>query len=180
MRGWAAARPSPSRSQKFTARPGPAHHFFESLGPVRPGPSHDSEAHETRALYGPPDNYVGWPVDLTGRLMGRPMCCSVRKGACFSFFFRLDSLGQLISAHETHNQYALLTQSYSTNDSVGWLPVKHHLLVLPQHPVLLQYTLLQHPLSSKDNASTSSNIVAAGCHATQQQQSSSPVRHRHT
>ena len=91
-------------------------------------------------------------------------------------------MGQLLSAHETHNQYPLLTQSCSTNDSVGWLPVEHHLLVLLQrpqqqqqqqqqhvllqHPVLLQYTLLQHPLSSKDNASTSSDILAAGSHAT--------------
>ena len=37
--------------------------------------------------------------------------------------------------------------------------------VLPQHPELLQYTLLQH-LSSKDNPSTTSDILAAGCHAT--------------
>ena len=70
----------------------------------------------------------------------------------------------------------------STNDSVGWLPVDHHLLVLLQRPqqqqqqhqqhvllqhlVLLQYTLLPHPLSSKDSASTSSDILAAGSHAT--------------
>ena len=87
---------------------------------------------------GRPDNYVG-----------RPMCCPVLKGACMcirsspflrSFvgfplvFFRLDSVGQLLSAHETHNQYPLLTQSFSTNDSVGWVPVGHHLLVLLQHP----------------------------------------------
>ena len=33
----------------------------------------------------------------------------------------------------THNnQYQLLTQSCSNNDSVGWLPVDHHLLVLLQ------------------------------------------------
>ena len=38
--------------------------------------------------------------------------------------------------------------------------------MLLQHPVLLQYTLLQHPLSSKDNASTSSDILAAASHAT--------------
>ena len=37
--------------------------------------------------------------------------------------------------------------------------------VLLQHPVLLQYTLLQHPLSSKDNASTSSDILAAALQA---------------
>ena len=58
----------------------------------------------------------------------------------------------------------------------------HHLLVLLQrlqrqqqqqqhhvslhHPVLLQYTLLQYPLSSKENASTSSDIVVAASHAT--------------
>ena len=38
--------------------------------------------------------------------------------------------------------------------------------VLLQRPVLLQYTLLQHPLSSKGNASTSSDILAAASHAT--------------
>ena len=39
--------------------------------------------------------------------------------------------------------------------------------VLLQHPVLQQYTLLlQNPLSSKDNAGTSSNILAAASHAT--------------
>ena len=90
-------------------------------------------------------------------------------------------MGQLLSAHETHNQHPLLTQFRSTNDYVGWLPVDHRLLVLLQrpqqqqqqqqhvplqHPVLLQYTLLQHPLSSKDNASTSSDTLAAGSHAT--------------
>ena len=34
------------------------------------------------------------------------------------------------------------------------------------HPELLQYTLLQHPLSSKDNASTSSDVLPAASHAT--------------
>ena len=38
--------------------------------------------------------------------------------------------------------------------------------VLLQLPVLLQYTLLQHPLSSKGNASTSGDILAAASHAT--------------
>ena len=38
--------------------------------------------------------------------------------------------------------------------------------VLLQHRVLLQYTLLQHPVSRKDNASTSSDILAAASHAT--------------
>ena len=36
FRGWAAARPSPSHFQKFTARPDPSHHFFPSLGPAQP------------------------------------------------------------------------------------------------------------------------------------------------
>ena len=38
--------------------------------------------------------------------------------------------------------------------------------VLPQYPVLLQCMLLQHPLSSNENASTSSEISAAVSHAT--------------
>ena len=72
-------------------------------------------------------------------------------------FPRLDFVGQLLSDQETHNQYSLLAQSCFTNDSVGWLPVDHHLLVLLQRPqqqqqqqqhvllhrpVLLQHTLL--------------------------------------
>ena len=96
-------------------------------------------------------------------------------------FSRLDSVGQLFSAYETYNQYPPLTQSCSTNHSVGWLHVGHHLLVLLQrpqqqqqqqqhvllqHPALLQYTLLQLALSRKNNASTTSDILAAGSHAT--------------
>ena len=86
-----------------------------------------------------PDNYVGRPVYLTGR----PMCCPVLKGACayvddvvlspllfFRCFSRLDSVGQLLSAQETHNQHPLLTQSCSTYDSVRWLPVDHLLVLL--------------------------------------------------
>ena len=38
--------------------------------------------------------------------------------------------------------------------------------VLLQHLVLLQYAPLQHPLSSKDNACTSSDILAAASQAT--------------
>ena len=56
---------------------------------------------------------------------------------------------------DTHNQHPLLTQFCSTIDSVGWLPVDHHLLVL------LHYALLQHPRSSKDGASTGSDINAS-------------------
>ena len=68
FRRWAAARPSPSHFQKFLARPGPAHHMVTR--PMKHG------------LYmGRPGNYVGRSVDLTGRPMGRPMCCSVPKRA---------------------------------------------------------------------------------------------------
>ena len=125
FRGWAAARPSPSHFQIFTARP---------------GPSHGSEAHETRALYGLARQlrgpahvlsrtkrcmcicyvycfffcffpvWIPWdscfrPVNLT--VTGRPMCCPGLKGACayakfiagFSLFVpSLDSVGQLLSA----------------------------------------------------------------------------------
>ena len=45
--------------------------------------------------------------------------------------------------------HPLLTQSCS-NDSVGWLPVGHHLLVLLQRPQQQQeqqeHVLLQHPV----------------------------------
>ena len=80
FRGWAAARPGPSNFQRMGR--GPAHHFFKVS--ARPGPAHHMAARPMRhGLYmGQPDNYVGRPVDLKGRLMGRPMCCPVLKGAC--------------------------------------------------------------------------------------------------
>ena len=84
----------------------------------------------------------------------------------FRCFFPSGFVGQLLSVHETHKKYPLLAQFCSTNDSVGWLPVDHHRLVLLQHPVMLQCTLLQNPISGKDNANTSSDIMAAASHAT--------------
>ena len=138
-----------------------------------------------RLYMGRPDNY-----------MGRPMCCPVLKGACayadvifyvncwfFVVFSRLDSVGQLLSAHKTHitsthcshnsappttrsdcflwtttSSCCCNARSSSSNSSSTYMPL--------QHPVLLHYTLPQHPLSSKDNASTSSDILAAASHAT--------------
>ena len=45
-------RPGPAHHIFKNSRPGPALFFF-GLGPARPGPIHDSEAHQTRALYEP-------------------------------------------------------------------------------------------------------------------------------
>ena len=148
---------------------------------------------------GRPENYVGWPVGLTGQPMGRLMCCPVLKGAyayadvffnvdcCFFVIFsRLDSVGQLLSANETHNSAPPTTQSdgflvtttssccsnarnSSKNSSSMYVLLQHPVLLLYtllQHPVLLLYTLLQHPLSNNDNASTSRNILAAVSHVT--------------
>ena len=86
----------------------------------------------------------------------------------FYLFYPMNSVGQLLSAHETHPLFA---QFCYINDSVGWFPVDHRLLVPRQHPqqqqpALLQYTLLQLALSRKSNASTTSDILAAGSHAT--------------
>ena len=193
---WAAARSGPSIFQRMGRGPAQPITFSKIYGPARPGPSHGSEGHETRALYGPARQLGGPARGFDGPAHG-PAHVLFRTKTCmyilrchkiltlivgFSLFLsRLDSVGQLLLAHETHNQYPLLTQSCSTNDSVGWLPVGHHLLVLLQrpqqhqqqqehvllqHPMLLQHTLLHHPLSSKGNASTSSDILAAGSHAT--------------
>ena len=67
-RGWAAARPSPSLFQFYTARPGPdnqsskilgparpgpAHHIFKSLGPAGPGPSQFSDRPRAAKTNGP-------------------------------------------------------------------------------------------------------------------------------
>ena len=43
---------------------------------------------------------------------------------------------------------------------------QHQQHVLLQHPVLLRYALMQHPLSSKYISSASSDILAAASHAT--------------
>ena len=137
---------------------------------------------------GRPENYVGRPVYLTGRSMGRPMCCPVLKGACacadviflryvvvgFSLVFpRLDSVGQLLSAHETHiasthyshisapptirsDGFMWVTTSSSCSTPAAAAAQQEHVPL--QHPVLLQNTLLHYPLYSKYNASTSSDI----------------------
>ena len=93
--------------------------------------------------------YMGRPDQLSGQARGfdgpahvlfRTKTCVyadvIFNAQCLFFVVgsRLDSVGQMLSANEAHNnQYPLLTQSYSTNDSVGWLPVGHHLVLL-QHP----------------------------------------------
>ena len=88
----------PARSIKFLEdgpRPGPAHHISNKSrpGPTRPiffsnilacpGSAHHMAAMPRRHGFymGRADNYVGRPVDLTGRPMGRSMCCPVLKGA---------------------------------------------------------------------------------------------------
>ena len=50
---WAAARPGPSIFQRMGHGPAQPITFSKIQGPARPDPSHGSEAHETRALYGP-------------------------------------------------------------------------------------------------------------------------------
>ena len=146
---------------------GPAHHIFKNS---RPGPARPIIFANVSARSGPARHMAARPMKhglYMGRpdnCVGRPMCCSAPKRACthypdvkfnvnclfFVVFSRLDSVGQLHSAHETHRQYSLLTQSCSTNDSVGWLPVGHHLLVLLQRPQQQQeqqlHVLLQHPV----------------------------------
>ena len=58
-----------------------------------------------------------------------------KKNFCFfMFFFPSGFRGTAGSAHETHTQQLQLTQLSSTNDSVGGLPVDHHLRVLLKRP----------------------------------------------
>ena len=73
------------------ARPGPSNLQRMGRGPAQPitfsknhGPGHHMAARPMKhGLYiGRPDKYFGRPVDLTGRPLGRPMCCFVLKGAC--------------------------------------------------------------------------------------------------
>ena len=179
--------------------------FSKNRGPVRPinfskvsgRPGHHMAARPMRhGLYmGWLENSVGRPVDLTGWAMGRPMCFPVLKGACacadviflryvvvgFSLVFpRLDSVGQLLSAHETHiasthyshisapptirsDGFMWVTTSSSCSTPAAAAAQQEHVPL--QHPVLLQNTLLHYPLYSKYNASTSSDILAAASHA---------------
>ena len=77
FRGWAAAWPA--HHIKKNSRPCPARPIMFSKVSARPDPSHGMR----QGLYmGRFDNYVGRSIDLTGRSMGRPMCCPVLKGAC--------------------------------------------------------------------------------------------------
>ena len=199
FRGWAADRPGPAHHMFKNSQPGPAQFIIFSKASARPGPSHGSEAHETRDLYRPARQLRRSAVDVTGRSMGRPMCCSVLKGAyacadvifyvnCWFFvvFSRLDSVGQLLSAYETHNQYPLLTQFCSINDSVVWVPADHHLLVMLQRPLCCCNT---RRCCNTCCCNTLYRAKITPAHAVifwrrlptlQQQQSSSRVRHPHT
>ena len=97
------------------------------------------------------------------------------------FFSRLVSMGQLLSAHETHvptTHAILLHQRFGRMASCG--PPPPCAAATPAAaaaaaaaatraaatPGAAAITLRQHPLSSKDNASTSSDILAAASHAT--------------
>ena len=83
FRGWAAARPGPSKFERMGRGPAQPITFLKNLGPNRPVPHHMAARPMRHGLYtGRPDNYVGRPVDLTDRRMGRSMCCPVLKGAC--------------------------------------------------------------------------------------------------
>ena len=122
---WAAARPSSSHSQTFTARA-----ICSSNVSAQPDPAHHMAARTLKhGLYmGRPGNCLGRPVDLTGRPMGRPMRYLVLKGAraysdeilVFVVFSRLDSVEQLLSAHETHNQYPRYIHTTTRSDGFLW------------------------------------------------------------
>ena len=88
---------------------------------------------------------------------------------CFSLYFScLDSVGQLLSAHESHEitstHYAYNSAPPTTRPdgflrtttSSCYLNARSRMCCCNTRTVLLQYTLLQHPLSSKGNASSTS------------------------
>ena len=140
--------------------------------------------------------YTGRPDNNAGR----PIRCSAPKRACTSYaeenfnvncwffvvFSRLDSVGQLLSAYETHNQYPLLTQFCSINDSVVWVPADHHLLVMLQRPLCCCNTRRCCNTCCcntlyRANMTPVQAVIFRRRHPTlQQQQSSSPARHRRT
>ena len=126
FRGWAAARPSPSHLKKHgPAWPGPSFFPKSRPGPARPGPLNGNKAHETRALYGPARQLRGPARGFDGPAHGR---YPVLQGACayytltcffcvncvfFLLFSRLDSVGEVLSAHETH----ITSTHYSHNSA---------------------------------------------------------------
>ena len=103
---WAEARPHPIKFSEHEPWSGPAHHFFGEWAAARPSPSHSQKitarpdpAHDIGSEPDRPAISVGRPVDLAGRPMDRPMCCSVLLKRCthkawraflyFLFGFRL-------------------------------------------------------------------------------------------
>ena len=78
-------RPGPAHHIFKNSRPGPAHHFFKSLDPARPGPPHGSEAHETRALYGPARQLRGPARGFDGpaRAVAHEMWCTTATTTTF-------------------------------------------------------------------------------------------------
>ena len=84
FRGWAAARPGPSNSKLY--RPGPARPINYSNLSAPPGPAHDSrsEAHETRASYGPAR---GFKEAGNGPAHGQAHVLPRTKKCTLSFFF---------------------------------------------------------------------------------------------
>ena len=105
------------------ARPGPAHHFFKSLGPARPSPSHCSEARETRALYGPARQLRG-PAHVLCSTKGSCAYADVffRVNCwCFIVIPRPDSVGQPLSANETHTTSNHYSHISAWSDGFLWV-----------------------------------------------------------
>ena len=150
--------------------------------PARPGPSHGSKAHGTRTIYRPARQSRGLPRGFDGpaHVLSRTkrcMCIRCRGsltlivGKPSRFFFPVcipwDScfrpMRHITSTHYSHNPAPPTTRSDSflwttTSSSCCNVLVDHDLLELlqrlqQQHQQQQQHVLLQHPLSSKDNAS---------------------------
>ena len=137
------------------------------------------------------------PVDLTGR----PMCCPGLKGACayatfiagFSLFGpRLDSVGQLLSAHETY-----ITSAHYSYNSAPPTTRSDGFLWTTTSSCCCNARSSSSSNSSNSNSNSSSTCCCNTLYRAnitpvqavffwprlamlQQQQSSSPVRHRHT
>ena len=76
--GWAGPgqpdRPGPSNFQRMGRGPAQPITFSKFHGPARPGPSHGSEAHETRALFGPSQLLRGPARGFDGPAKGADPC----------------------------------------------------------------------------------------------------------
>ena len=130
------ARPGPSNFRRMGRGPAKPNKFSKNHGPARPGPSFfqtsrpGPAAHHMAARPMKNGLYIGRPDNYVGRLM----CCAVLRGSCAyaDVFFRVncwcfiviprpDSVGQPLSANETHTTSNHYSHISAWSDGFLWV-----------------------------------------------------------